>query len=208
MSAGCAIDACPRGPEFLAAVLQNRFNAEILDRTGLLGFTDWWLTAGCLAQTVWNLKAGKAPETGIEDYDLFYFDPDTSWGAEDHLISRCADLFSDLPIRIELRNQARVPIWYRQKFGLEYGAVQSASGGIDRFAYQTTAIGLRRELDGDYRLYAPFGVEAALDGRVIPNKVLPIASVYAAKVARWKNIWPHLDVMPWAKGGDADMDDD
>ena len=208
MSAGCLIDQCPRGAEFLTAVLQNRFNAEILDRARFLGFTDWWLTAGCLAQSIWNLKTGKAPETGIEDYDLFYFDPDTSWDAEDHMISRCVDLFSDLPIQIELRNQARVPIWYRQKFDLEYGAVHSASDGIDRFAYQTTAIGLRRGVDGDYRLYAPFGLDAVLEGRIIPNKVLPIASVYTAKVARWQKIWPDLDVVPWSDDSDHGKNDD
>lgn len=196
-AAGCPINAIAGGKAFLDVVLQNRYNAVLLDRLGQLGPDDWWLTAGCLAQTVWNLAAGRAPETGISDYDVFYFDADTSWEAEDHIITRATGLCADLPIRIELRNQARVPLWYREKFGLEYGAVTVASDGIDRFAYQTTAIGLRRDEGGNIRIYAPFGLDAVMAGRVIPNPVLPIADVYRAKVARWQKVWPDLDVIPW-----------
>ena len=76
MSTDCAIDQMPKGPEFLERVLQNRFNTAILDRFSQLGLDDWWLTAGCLAQSVWNMKTGKAPDAGIADSEVLYFDPD------------------------------------------------------------------------------------------------------------------------------------
>ena len=47
-----------------------------------LGASDWWLTAGALFQTVWNVLDGRDPGAGIRDYDLFYFDEDTSYEAE------------------------------------------------------------------------------------------------------------------------------
>ena len=197
MSTGCPIDQMAKGPEFLDYVLQNRFNAVILDRFSQLGFDDWWLTAGCLAQSVWNVKAGKAPSSDIADYDVFYFDPDTTWQSEDHVIRQGLELYADLPVSIEIRNQARVPIWYPKKYGFDYGRVSSASDGIDRFAYQTTAIGLRKERNGDYRIYAPFGLDFVLNGQVIPNNVLPIRGVYEAKVARWQKTWPDLKITPW-----------
>jgi hypothetical protein len=48
-----------------------------------------------------------------------------------------------------------------------------------------------------YRIYAPFGLGAVMQGRVIPNMVLPVRNVYEAKVARWQKIWPDLIVLPW-----------
>lgn len=192
------------GALFLDHVLKNAFNREVLDRAVNLGFSDWWLTAGCLAQTVWNIQSGRAPEHGILDYDLFYFDPDTSWEAEDQVISQGAELFADLPITVEIRNQARVPIWYPEKFGIEYGAVAVASDGIDRFAYQTTAVGVRKVDAGNsidaYRIYAPFDLDALINQRIVPNTRLPIRRVYEEKVARWKEIWPELDILPWPDG--------
>ncbi|MCC9621319.1 nucleotidyltransferase family protein [Thalassospira sp. MA62] len=196
MTVGLSPADIPGGADFTARVLRNRFNATILDRMATFGLHDWWLTAGCLAQTVWNIAANRSPDVDIDDYDLFYFDTDTRWDAEDAVIQKVADLFSDLPVRIEIRNQARVPIWYRAKFGFEYGPVTRARDGIDRFAYQTSAIGLRK-IDDAYRLYAPFGLGAVLEGRVLPNPVLPIADVYRQKTARWRGIWPHLTILPW-----------
>jgi hypothetical protein len=48
--------------EFIALVRRNPAVATILDRLAELGAPDAWLTAGCLAQTVWNLQAGRAPK--------------------------------------------------------------------------------------------------------------------------------------------------
>ena len=120
MSAGQRASDIPLGREFHDGILQNPVNRLILDRFSALGIEDWWLTAGCLAQTIWNIKANRAPESDIADYDLFYFDPDTSWQAEDHVIAQGAKLFADIPVSIEIRNQARVPIWYPEKYGVPY----------------------------------------------------------------------------------------
>lgn len=201
MSSGCRVGDIAHGRAFLDATLQNPVTCTILDRFAQSGIEDWWLTAGCLAQTIWNMRAGRKPDADITDYDLFYFDPDTSWAAEDHVIGQGDELFADLPAPVEIRNQARVPIWYPEKFGLDYGTVTAASDGIDRFAYKTTAIGLRKKAGSKgsdaYRIYAPFGLGAVMAGRIIPNPVLPVRAVYKAKTARWQKIWPDLDVRPW-----------
>ena len=41
------------------------------------------MVSGCRVQTAWNAQTGRAIDYGIRDYDVFYFDPDTSWPAED-----------------------------------------------------------------------------------------------------------------------------
>jgi hypothetical protein len=181
---------------FLSLVLANGWNAAILERTPQLMLGDWWLTAGCLAQSVWNGVYNRAPDQGIRDYDIFYFDADTSWAAEDAVIRNAAVLFEDMPITVEIRNQARVPLWYEGKFGLAFPPVRAASDAIDRFPCASVAIGVRR-VDEEFKIHAPFGLAPVLRGELIPNPALEVPEVYAAKARRWCRVWPDLKVRPW-----------
>lgn len=56
---------------FLAAVLRNEFVAEILERISGSDLPGWYLSGGCVFQTVWNVEHGFEPTAGILDYDLF-----------------------------------------------------------------------------------------------------------------------------------------
>jgi uncharacterized protein len=182
--------------ELVSVIRKNQWNELILDRAPKLGFADWWLTAGCIAQSVWNLASNRDIHAGIRDYDLFYYDPDTSWEAEDAVIGVANRLFADLPVEVQVRNQARVPVWYPAKFGIPFGAVSKASDGIDRFPCATVAIGVRRREEG-FEVYSPFGLRDLFDGKLKPNRRLPIAHVYAEKTERWQREWPHLLREPW-----------
>ena len=71
---------------FLALALKNPVNVAILDELHRLAPPDAWLVSGCLVQSVWNVLTDRAIDHGIADYDIFYFDPDTSWDAEDAAI--------------------------------------------------------------------------------------------------------------------------
>jgi hypothetical protein len=192
---------------FLSLVLANHWNATLLERIPALALPDWWLTAGCLAQSVWNGLYGRPSAQGILDYDVIYYDPDTSWRAEDRVVKRATAAFGDLPVTVQVRNQARVPLWYQQKFGIPFPPVSRASDGIDRFPCSSTAVGIRRTTpthgSGILDIHAPFGLDALLDGRLTPNPALPIAKVYDQKVARWQNIWPELDATPWPESPDC-----
>ncbi|WP_220274743.1 nucleotidyltransferase family protein [Trinickia dinghuensis] len=161
-----------------------------------LGLSDWWLTSGCVAQSVWNAACGRDMHSGIRDYDLIYYDPNTSWAAEDDVIRRGRSLFAGLPIEVQIRNQARVPLWYEEKFGIPFGVVNRASDGIDRFPCATVCVGLKCVHDG-FDVYAPFGLKPLFEGVLRPNRALPIESVYAEKTERWQREWPHLTREPW-----------
>jgi hypothetical protein len=60
---------------FQEALSRNSVLTGVLSRSASLGLPGWYLTAGCLVQTVWNVVTGRSPDHGIRDYDLFYFDP-------------------------------------------------------------------------------------------------------------------------------------
>lgn len=98
---------------------QNQRFVEVLQRAGRLALPDWYLAAGCVAQTVWNVVTGCPPGEGIRDYDLPYSDSaDLSWDAEDRVIQAAARCFADCPCSVEVRNEARVHLWYENHFGV------------------------------------------------------------------------------------------
>ena len=134
--------------EFLAAALRNPVNAAISDELFRLALPDAWLVSGCLVQTVWNGMTHRALDYGIKDYDVFYFDPDTSWQAEDAVIRQLRNAFATLGVTVEARNQARVHLWYPQKHGLPYPALRRSTEGIDRFLTRNTKVAIRRTPDG------------------------------------------------------------
>jgi hypothetical protein len=182
--------------EFIAAALRNLGNKVVVDELFHLALPDAWLVSGCLVQTAWNVLTGRAVDYGIADYDVFYFDRDTSWEAEDNVIRRLGDAFRKLRVKVEARNQARVHLWYPEKHGLPYPPLTCSCDGIDRVLTKNTRIGLRRTREG-YDVYAPDGYDDINNLIVRPNPGPNFsAENYAAKAARWKALWPEVTVLP------------
>jgi hypothetical protein len=181
--------------EFRGATLRNPVNQAIADELLHLALPDAWIVSGCLVQTVWNVLTNRAIDYGIKDYDIFYFDPDTSWQAEDAVIRRLQDRLAHLGAGIEARNQARVHLWYQEKHGLPYPALQCSKQGIDRFLTKNTQVGIRRSDDG-HEVYAPNGFDdiAAMIVRPNPGPNFS-AENFAAKTMRWKMLWPEITVL-------------
>jgi uncharacterized protein len=182
--------------QFLAAALRNPANTAIADELFRLSLPDAWIVSGCLVQTVWNVLTQRAVDYGISDYDVFYFDPDTSWDAEDRIIRRLQGALVRLGVTIEARNQARVHLWYPEKHGLPYPQLTCSTEGIDRFLTKNTRIGIRRA-QGGYDVYAPGGFDDVADMIVRPNPGANFSPAnYAEKAARWKKLWPEITVLP------------
>ncbi len=188
---------------FLAVVTGDPTVRAVLERAPALGLGEWWLTAGVLFQTVWNALSGRPAGTGIRDADLFYFDADTSWEAEDVVIRAGAELFADLPVPVEIRNEARVHLWYADHFGAPGPtAFGSAAEAIDGFAALCCSFGVRTGPGGRLQVYAPYGYDDLFGMVVRPNPRSPAPRhVYEAKAERWVRHWPELTVLPW--DGDA-----
>jgi hypothetical protein len=186
---------------FLAVVMADPTVRAVLDRAPELGPAEWWLTAGVLFQTVWNSLTGRPAGTGIRDADLFYFDADTSWEAEDAVIRAGAALFADLPVPVEIRNEARVHLWYADHFGTPAAPFRDCADAIDHFAAVCCCYGVTVEPGGGLGVYAPHGYDDLFAMVVRPNRRLAPRHVYEAKTGRWRQQWPELTVLPW--DGDA-----
>jgi uncharacterized protein len=191
--------------EFLTAALRNPINGIIADELFELALPDAWLVSGCLVQTVWNVLTHRAVDYGINDYDVFYFDPDASWEAEDTVIRKLAERFAKRGITVEARNQARVHLWYPEKHGLPYPPLRSSTDGIDRFLTRNTRIGIRRT-GGGYDVYAPDGFDDAANLIARPNMTANFsAENYEKKTARWKALWPEVTVLDVHRRDDREI---
>ncbi|GGN61322.1 hypothetical protein GCM10011579_027480 [Streptomyces albiflavescens] len=179
---------------------RNEVLLAVLERTAALALPHWYVTAGCLFQTVWNVVTDRPPTHGIKDYDVFYYDDtDLSWEAEDAAIRGGREAYGDLPADVEIRNEARVHLWYADKFGVPCPPHDSVESAIDSFASTTCCLGVRLEPDGRWRVYAPHGLADVFNLVVRPNPVLAPREVYEAKAGRWAREWPELRVLEWPK---------
>jgi uncharacterized protein len=162
-----------------------------------LALPQWRFVSGGIYQTVWNALTNKPCGTGIKDLDLIYFDDsDLSWDAEDAIIKKAETAFAGR-WPVEIRNQARVHLWYEQRFGTAYAKLRSADESLERYASISHAVGVRLTDSGDIDIVAPFGLGDVFEMVIRPNRVLPNGPTHEAKAARAKAIWPSLTVIPW-----------
>jgi hypothetical protein len=157
-----------------------------------LDLPDWLVFSGAIYQPVWNHLTGRPPDHGIKDYDLGYFDPDTSWDAEDAVIRRVAAAF-DPPLReqVEVRNQARVHLWFEDHFGEPYAPLACTAEALERFAAPACAVGARLEHDGELTVVAPFGLDDTFAMRLRPNprrEPKGMAKIVASARSRWPEV--------------------
>jgi hypothetical protein len=172
---------------------------ECLERFPALGLSAWYLGAGCVAQTIWNLAHGKAAGDDILDYDLVYFDRDLSEDRERAVTAAARELVADLPVELDVTNQARVHLWYPAHFGYTIPPYRSTEDAIGTWPTTATAVGVRPGGDR-LEVWAPFGLDDLFGLVVRANRVQITPAIYAAKVARWTARWPSLMALPWEEG--------
>lgn len=163
-----------------------------------LALTDCWLVSGAIYNSVWNSLTGRPPLTGIRDIDLFYFDDtDLSYEAEDAVIKRAEPVFAHLPLPVEIRNQARVHLWYEGHFGVRYAPLRSSREGIDRFATKAHSVGVQLDIRDALSIYAPYGLDEMFSFRLVPNRKTNNRRTHETKARRALGVWPELEVEPW-----------
>lgn len=162
-----------------------------------LALPDSMIVSGAIYQRVLNQLTGRDPDYGIKDYDLFYHDAsDISYEAEDAVIRRAAAAFEP-PLRdqVEVRNQARVHVWFEGKFGEPYAPLRCSAEALERFVSPTFAVGARLSADGRIEIVAPFGLEDLFALRMRPNPRRPTRN-FARVAENLVKRWPELRVEP------------
>src|ERR1700747_3599070 len=166
---------------------------QVLSVARHLNLPDWLVFSGAVYQPVLNHLTGRPLDYGIKDYDLGYFDDsDLSYEAEDAVIRRVKAAF-DEPLRsmVEVRNQARVHLWFERKFREPYGPLSSTAEALERFASPTFAVGVRLEPDDGLHIEAPFGLADVFALRLRPDprrKTVGFARTAADVRRRWPEV--------------------
>jgi hypothetical protein len=174
---------------------------QVLETVRELDLPDWMVFSGAVYQPVWNHLTGRAPDYGIKDYDVAYHDDrDTSYEAEDVVIKRVAAAFEP-PLRdlVEVRNQARVHLWFEKKFGADepYPPLEDSAAALKRFVATAFCVGVRLEAGDRLRVWAPFGLEDLFALRLRPNPLrVKGAGGWERTTASAKARWPEISIEP------------
>jgi hypothetical protein len=161
-----------------------------------LDLPDWLIVSGAVYQRIWNHMTGREPDYGVRDYDVIYFDPDTSWDAEDVFIKRAAAHFpSPLSELVEVRNQARVHLWFEDHFGEPYEPLSNSTEALSRFVAPAFGVGVRLEADDSLTIKAPFGLEDVFAMTLRPNPNRPLAKGWVKTTTSARTRWPEVTVV-------------
>lgn len=172
---------------------------EVLRIVRDLDLPDWMIFSGAVYQPVWNHLTGRDPDYGIKDYDVAYHDDrDTSYEAEDVVIQRVAAAFEP-PLRelVEVRNQARVHLWFEKKFGADepYPPLEDSAAALKRFVATAFCVGVRLEHDDSLSVWAPFGLEDLFALRLRPNPLrVKGAGGWERTTGSAKARWPEISI--------------
>jgi hypothetical protein len=91
----------------------------VLGHGAHIGPPDWYIAGGCIPTIVWNVLSGIPPDMYLNDIDIVYYDT-TDITAEGEAAAG-AELSMRLPgiaVKLDVKNQARVHLWYKDKNGL------------------------------------------------------------------------------------------
>ena len=159
-------------------------------------FKNWYVGAGGVNQTVFNYYHGYESDYGIKDYDIVYFDEDTSYEAEDVIIKDLEKRLKDLDVVSDIKNQARVHIWYNPKYGTNREPYTSCEDAVSSWRSTVTCIGIRKE-NGQLIVYCPYGLNDLFSLTIRPVKRYFDKESYEARSKRWKAKWDKLNIVEW-----------
>ena len=161
-----------------------------------LDLPDWLIVSGAVYQRVWNHLTGRDPDYGVRDYDLAYWDADTSYEAEDVFIKQALALFPPpLNALVEVRNQARVHLWFEDHFGEPYEPLANSTEALSRFVAPAFGVGVRLEKDDSLTIEAPFGLDDLFAMTLRPNPNRPLAKGWDKTTTSARNRWPEVKII-------------
>jgi hypothetical protein len=177
-------------------LLQNKKLKLVLELLQNSNLRNYYIGAGAVNQTVFNYYHGFDLEYGIKDFDIVYYDEDTSYEKEDKIIKEIKKLIKDVEVEVDIKNEARVHLWYKEKFGFEIEPYRNTEEAISRWGATITCVGVRLERD-ELIVFAPYGLNDIFNMIVRPIKEEFKEENYVIRAEKWVEKWPKLKVIDW-----------
>ena len=179
-------------------LLQNETLKEILVRLQETSLENYYIGAGSINQTIFNYYHDNKLDFGINDYDIVYFDRDTSYEKEDEIIKEVEEKLNGIDAKFDIKNEARVHIWYSEKYHTKKEAYTSVENAVSRWGTTVTCVGVRLEKD-KLKVFAPYGLNDIFNMIIKPVKCDSTKEQYDARCKKWKEKWPKLEIVSWDK---------
>lgn len=157
-------------------------------------FKNYYLAAGCINQTIFNYYHNYDLDYGIGDYDIVYYDEDTSYEKEDIIIKDLKERLKHLDLKFDIKNEKRVHIWYNEKYKTNRKEYESVEDAISKWGTTITYLGVRME-NNKLIVCAPYGLNDLFNLIIRPVKIDFIKEDYEKKVTKWTSKWELLKVI-------------
>ena len=109
----------------------------------------------------------------------------------DRQIPAFAGMTGRLQGPVEVRNQARVHVWFEAHFGEAYTPLSSTAEALERFVSPMFAVGVRLDADDRLHVEAPFGLMDLFALRLGPNPRRPTGGFDRAAISVLRR-WPEI----------------
>ncbi|MFW8599344.1 nucleotidyltransferase family protein [Enterococcus innesii] len=170
---------------------------KIIRNVSALGIPNLYVGGGSVTQSVWNHLFSKPIGYGISDVDIVYFDTDLSLEKERMVLEQIVKTTKQNQYALDVKNEARVHLWYEEEFGFSIPAYTSTEEAISTWPSTATSIGVFFDQENKLQIFAPYGMYDLFSGIVRPNKAMISREVYEKKIEKWCSKWPELNVIGW-----------
>lgn len=163
-----------------------------------LEIEDCYIGAGAIVQTVWNVLTNRPVDYGIDDIDIVFHNPrNVEEKYEEKIVKYLDQRLGEYPFWLDVKNEARVHLWYREKFGYDIKPYKSVESAINTWPTTASSLGVRKIAERCWEIYAPFGLKDIFQMKVRANNRQITEEIYNVKVKKWIHKWPELNVVQW-----------
>lgn len=115
---------------------------QLIVTVSTMNIPNLYVGGGSLAQSVWNHMFDKPIGYGFSDVDIVYFDNDLSEEKENGVRNRISTTLSTNGYDVDVKNEARVHLWYQAHFGMSIEPYSSTEDAISSWPSTATAVGV------------------------------------------------------------------
>ena len=159
---------------------------------------NWFICAGFIQQTYFNYKHDFELHKNINDVDIAFFD--TSHFSEEYeqkIEKEINSIIQHETIKADVKNQARVHLWYKESFGYKIKPYRDIFDAIDSFPTTTTTIGIRKNKNNKYFVYFSYGLDDLYGLVHRPNKKQITEEIYEKKKNKISKNWDKVKIIEW-----------
>jgi hypothetical protein len=184
--------------EELRAILRaSEWLGRVLIVVDELELPDCWVGAGAVRDLVWDVRFGAGFDpANLADVDVVFFDADDLTAEREH---RSEDALSarEPSVKWDVKNQARVHLWFETRFGCPAEPLHSTADGVATWPERASAVAVRLDRDGEIAVLAPCGLDDLLDGVWRRNPVRVTDAEWQARLDRKRpgDRWPGVTVL-------------